>query len=217
MPKVFADETNNLCCCFCLGWTKVNGPLGNILPIDEMFDLYKTYLVGATRLMDVETTHLFCFLQEMIGCVSLQWKEAAFRDARYSDIATQSDKTFGFFVLKYYGNILSDNDSISHKRKQRMSGKMLEKAMLWFNEQSKALASLKMQHQSRVHDLDIELTAYINEGTKWHVTGTSIGASDSSCFTEQKQREELDNLHDFSKLFGKNKDSASFAVHCTEV
>ena len=71
MPKVFADETNNLCCCFCLGWTKVNGPLGNILPIDAMFDLYKTYLVGATRLMDVETTHLFCFLQEMIGCVSL--------------------------------------------------------------------------------------------------------------------------------------------------
>lgn len=167
-----------------------------------MLNLYKAYFEDSSVLNDVDKAMLFRFLQEMIGCVNLQWKEAAYRGARYSEIVTQSNKTMGFFVLKYYGKILSDNNSECIDRKQRMTGKLLDKAILWFNEQSKAMVLLKTSHPERVHELDVELSDYINDRMKWHVNAIN-DTKDPFCLTKHQQQEELKNLHDFTKLFGK--------------
>lgn len=168
-----------------------------------MLALYKKYFEGSLSLNELERQHLFRFLHEMIGCVNLQWKDASLTGLRYSEVVTQSDETMGFYVLKYYDNIVPENGREGAERKQKLSGKRLRDAMLWFNEQSKELVAMKKKFQARKQQLDIDLCEYIRKQMKWQMNGLG-NTTEMPSLTKQRRREELNNLHDFTKLFGRN-------------
>ena len=184
-----------------LEWLTATGWLGVILSAEELFTVYKKYLIDGAVLQQDEKTHLFCFMHELIGCVNLHWKEHALAGSRYSEVVTQSDETMGFFVLKYYSNVSPDNGQKGLGRKQKLSGKLLSNAMIWFNEQSKTLVELKLQHKTRVQELDRELNMYIMNEVKLYMHGQGTTHQMQSQTTLCTQVE-LDNLHDFTKLFG---------------
>lgn len=58
-----------------------------------------------------------------------------------------------------------------------------------------------MQRDARKTELDIELSEYIKQQMKWNMNGLKV-ANEPYNLTQQRQREELDNLHNFSRLFG---------------
>ncbi len=184
-----------------LEWLKSTDTLGVILSEDKMYVIYEKYLNVDAGLQQDEKIQLFCFMYKTIGCVNLHWKENALAGARYSEIVTQSDKTMGFFVLKYYGSVPPDNGQPAAVRKQKLSGKLLKDAMIWFNKQSRTLAELKIQHLTRVQELDQELNAHIMNEVKMYLRGQSI-ISDTPSQTTLREKAQLNNLHDYTKLFG---------------
>ncbi|HEY9297689.1 MAG TPA: hypothetical protein VIQ31_15250 [Phormidium sp.] len=181
---------------------KASGLLGAIPRSDALLNIYKSYLKQTSSITEEEKILLFRFMHEMIGCVNLQWKDAALSSARYSEVVSQSDETMGFFVLQYYGDVPPENGRAGAEKKQKLSGKRLSDGIVWFNNTSKWLTDIKAKYTARVQDLDNELHMYITKRAQLH-TNRSSAMVLSHSVTKQRAKEALDNLHDFSKLFGR--------------
>jgi len=129
--------------CFCF-WFWLDWTAANIdLPDQQVIkNINQDYLSNVT-LQNDQKELLFKFLHEIVGCVSINWKEKAIKGGHYSNFATQSDESFAF-LLKLYRKIIPGGIRDTTPKKEKLVGARMEAAIEFFDNTMKEMKMMKL-------------------------------------------------------------------------
>jgi hypothetical protein len=156
---------------FCLTDNKERDPSFVLPKTADLLKYYKKFYEG-DKLVEEHRNSLYFFLVDMMDSISRNWMKTD--PDHHSQRVTTSDLAFGLFLLAFYGDSVPSievlkRESPREKRKRRLDGQELNKAVLEYSKWNKIFKEIQTSKSTKRHtrsplqEMDNELVMWIQK------------------------------------------------------